>query len=627
MPTTYSPAIPNFPTPGREYDRENENQFRRRLEQALLDIVTYNESLNADPLSVATHVLATTGGIGPQHSVSGLTAGFVLRAFSATDARFQQLAHADLGGITADQHHAQSHVLATETALGPDHIVSGLTAGWALVATGATTALFRALTAADVTAGTFPVGDFLFQGNVSPATDNTRDLGVVTTNRWRTMYAGTSVITPIVGGVSTGTLALQWNSITLVQLESAGIFFPSTTRKIVMAATSSGSGGALAARIEAVGFNGGSCIFTGANTFTDLTNKSVFYGIVPYTIAERNGILLQGQALNGEITVSIGGGVTSGASVNEIRFVTRNAAHPDYSGGTTRWRVLQAGHLTALADNTYDLGGVTNRPRTGYFGTSITVPTAIATTRVTSPLLGTTTATDVVFDRNSVTQLTLGSLLATFAGGVTVSSAQFTASTLTHSPGIGADGFLAKIGGTLTEAGSGTHALLAGLHLTVPTVTGGAAAVTEAATLYIAGAPTASGAGNYAGLVAAGIFRLKGGFGVGPVGDTPSSPMDDYALTDNTGALLIDPSSLAVPDVTGLTGGFDGRVLVLINAAGGLDMFIRHEDASSAAANRIRTPDGVDMTLIHEVTGTAGEAAMLIYDATVSRWRAFRLGV
>src|SRR6478736_4422801 len=49
-------------------------------------------------------------------------------------------------------------------------------------------------------------------------------------------------------------------------------------------------------------------------------------------------------------------------------------------------------------------------------------PTLAATTRLTSALIGTTTATNVVFDRNSVTQLTLGSLLATFAGDLAVGS-------------------------------------------------------------------------------------------------------------------------------------------------------------------------------------------------------------
>lgn len=49
----------------------------------------------------AAHVLATTAGIGAQHTVSGLTAGQVLRAFSATDVRFESLPFSNLAGALA----------------------------------------------------------------------------------------------------------------------------------------------------------------------------------------------------------------------------------------------------------------------------------------------------------------------------------------------------------------------------------------------------------------------------------------------------------------------------------------------------------------------------------------------
>lgn len=48
----------------------------------------------------AVHVLATTGGIGPQHSVSGLTARQVLRASGASAVNFQVLTAADLDAGT-----------------------------------------------------------------------------------------------------------------------------------------------------------------------------------------------------------------------------------------------------------------------------------------------------------------------------------------------------------------------------------------------------------------------------------------------------------------------------------------------------------------------------------------------
>ncbi len=60
-----------------------------------------------------------------------------------------------------------------------------------------------------------------------------------------------------------------------------------------------------------------------------------------------------------------------------------------------------------------------------------------------------------------------------------------------------------------TEAGSGTHALIAGMRIDTPTLTNGAAATTELSTLYIAGA--GSGAtNNYALHVAAGDSKLDG---------------------------------------------------------------------------------------------------------------------
>jgi hypothetical protein len=68
------------------------------------------------------------------HTLSGASAGEVLRATGATTFAFQSLQHSDLGGITATDHHNQSHVLTAG-----DHTESGLTAGHVLTASGATT--------------------------------------------------------------------------------------------------------------------------------------------------------------------------------------------------------------------------------------------------------------------------------------------------------------------------------------------------------------------------------------------------------------------------------------------------------------------------------------------------------
>jgi hypothetical protein len=89
-----------------------------------------------------SHVLATASGLGADHTVSGLTAGHVLRATGATTAAFGALQATDLA----------VHVLATTSGLGSQHSVSGLTARQVLIATGSTTALFRALVDADIPA-------------------------------------------------------------------------------------------------------------------------------------------------------------------------------------------------------------------------------------------------------------------------------------------------------------------------------------------------------------------------------------------------------------------------------------------------------------------------------------------
>lgn len=73
-----------------------------------------------------------------------------------------------------------------------------------------------------------------------------------------------------------------------------------------------------------------------------------------------------------------------------------------------------------------------------------------------------------------------------------------------------------EIAGTFTEAGSGTHALLAGVRITAAAVTGAAATVTNTASLYIAGAMSATVTGaNYALWVDDGGVRIDQAFALG----------------------------------------------------------------------------------------------------------------
>lgn len=97
-----------------------------------------------------THELASTTGLGVYHTVTGLTTGFVLKATGATTAIFGALNHSELANIGVNDHHAQAHVLATNAGLGADHTISGATAGHVLRATSATAAAFAQLQYSDI---------------------------------------------------------------------------------------------------------------------------------------------------------------------------------------------------------------------------------------------------------------------------------------------------------------------------------------------------------------------------------------------------------------------------------------------------------------------------------------------
>ena len=96
------------------------------------------------------HLFMNGSGLGPDHTVSGLTEGTFLRASSATTLAFGGIAHSELQAVTANQHHNQAHVLATNTALGADHTISGATAGHVLRASSATAAAFAQLALSDL---------------------------------------------------------------------------------------------------------------------------------------------------------------------------------------------------------------------------------------------------------------------------------------------------------------------------------------------------------------------------------------------------------------------------------------------------------------------------------------------
>jgi hypothetical protein len=161
---------------------------------------------------------------------------------------------------------------------------------------------------------------------------------------------------------------------------------------------------------------------------------------------------------------------------------------------------------------------------------------------------------------------------------------------------------------TVTKAASGTHPNVAGLLILPPVIAGGAAAVTNAASLNITGAPT-GGVNNYALYVSAGITRLA-----------------DRLLLSGT-AVSINPETLDGADNASITlhgGGYQAagsprdrgaivRVYGNEGAAAGVAQIIAGNVAGSAI--QLYRGDGIVAQTIDGATGLA----TFYYDIRLSK--------
>ena len=120
-----------------------------------------------------------------------------------------------------------------------------------------------------------------------------------------------------------------------------------------------------------------------------------------------------------------------------------------------------------------------------------------------------------------------------------------------------------------------------------------------------------SASGDGQSLAPAGTFSLTGDI----TPSTLSGNVNDYNPTGWSTASVIRVASDTTPrTITGLQGGADGRVAILINIGSTYNVVLASESASSSAANRFSFGSG-DFNL------APGRAIALIYDATASRWR------
>lgn len=136
--------------------------------------------------------------------------------------------------------------------------------------------------------------------------------------------------------------------------------------------------------------------------------------------------------------------------------------------------------------------------------------------------------------------------------------------------------------------------------------------ITQAGTIYIctvAGSPgtwVAVTGGGGADLTAA--FAFSGD--ITPT--TLAANTNDYAPTGLSTASTLRISASAAYDLTGITGGSDGRILILQNV--GAFAITCKDNVTSTAANRFEF--GADITI------AANQSLAVWYDGTSSRWRA-----
>jgi hypothetical protein len=125
--------------------------------------------------------------------------------------------------------------------------------------------------------------------------------------------------------------------------------------------------------------------------------------------------------------------------------------------------------------------------------------------------------------------------------------------------------------------------------------------------------------GGIRDLAHASRHQTGGADAIEPVIVTPSSlsaGQNNYApgacdILRLSSSTAIDITGLVAPSVDGAM-----RLVINVNASGGSAITLKHESASSTAANRFRSVTGADIVLLAD-----GGSVTLTYSTAISRWR------
>ncbi|MDL2342273.1 MAG: hypothetical protein QFB87_04320, partial [Patescibacteria group bacterium] len=316
--------------------------------------------------------------------------------------------------------------------------------------------------------------------------------------------------------------------------------------------------------------------------------------------------------LNGttKLLVTNAGAVTATSFAGDGSALTNLNGSNIATGTVANARLTNAGALTVTAGTglsgggSVALGGTTtvNLANTTVAANSYGSTSSVATFTVNAQGQLTTAASTAI--AISTAQVTSGNYVATLGAltGLTTTGNTGTGSTPTLAVAYGSGANNAAAGAnTFTCPSGGSNLSGGGTVVTIGT------SGTTCAALAVVNNPTFSG-----------LVSANGGLSVS--GTAAFLKGTDYVTTGTTNDVAFGAGSLirltgaSAQTITGIAGGTDGRILTLVNAAA-QGATISNNSASSAAANRIITGTGADVTL------PAGASITLAYDSGASLWR------
>ena len=296
---------------------------------------------------------------------------------------------------------------------------------------------------------------------------------------------------------------------------------------------------------------------------------------------------------------------------------------------TTFGRSLLTQADASAARTTIGLGSLATQSGT-FSGTSIGTNTGDQTFTLTGDVTGSGTGSfAATLSASGVTAGTYASVTVDAKGRVTSATATQAWSTITATPttltgyGITDAATSTHVHGNLTNAGaigstSGQIVVTTASGVLTTAATISASAISGLATVATSG----SGSDITSGTVAAARLGTHASThqtgGTDAVAAVVVSPTALSASTNNwsigTGDVFRVSASAAY-DLTGITAGTSGLAILLINV-GSYAITLKHQSASSTAANRFTTPWAGDCIL-----AASGGNAVLVYDSTTATWR------